>query len=44
MSKKFQKVRNYYNKGYWTAHMVRDAVEKDWITAAEFKTITGEEY
>ena len=44
MSPKYQKVKNYYDKGLWTVNMVRNAVSKGWITAAEFKTITGEEY
>ena len=44
MSKKFLKVRNHYTKGYWSVSMVRDAVDKDWITAAEFEEITGEKY
>ena len=44
MSPKFQKVKNYYDKGLWTVNMVRNAVVKDWITAAEFEEITGEKY
>lgn len=34
MSKKFAKVREYYDKGFWSAEMVKNAVGK-WITAEE---------
>lgn len=43
-SPKFEKVKWYYDSGYWTAKMVRNAVTKGWITAEEFTEITGEEY
>lgn len=43
-SKNFYKVYNYYRNGLWTLEQVRKAVEKKWITAEEFKTITGEDY
>lgn len=47
-SKNFTKVKNYYNSYYngrrmWTQKMVYNAVGK-WITADEYKDITGEEY
>lgn len=41
---KFEKVKRYYDNGYWSIAMVRNAVVKGWITAEEFKTITGEVY
>ena len=41
-SARFEKVKGYYDKGYWTASMVRNAVIKGWITADEFVEITGE--
>ena len=41
---KFEKVKRYYEKGYWTIDMVRNAVIKGWITAAQFEEITGEAY
>lgn len=41
---KFEKVRSYFEKGLWFASMVRNAVLKGWITAAQFTEITGEEY
>ncbi len=43
-SKNFEKVKKYYDAGKWTLPMVRNAVVKGWITEAEFKEITGEDY
>lgn len=44
MSSKFQKVKHYYDNGLWDISRVRNAVVKNWITAAEFKEITGIDY
>lgn len=44
MSKYYEKVLKYYSMGIWTKSRVRSAVEKEWITAAEYKSITGEDY
>ena len=44
MSSKFNKVKTYYDKGLWNLTMVRNAVVKNWISAEEFKQITGEPY
>lgn len=44
MSKKFNLVKNYYDRGLWSEKRVHDAVEKNWITAEEYKEITGEAY
>lgn len=44
MSKKYNTVKKYYDKGLWSERMVRDAVEKGWITTAEFVEITGKKY
>ena len=41
---KFDKVKKYFDRGLWSLAMVRNAVIKGWITAEEFKTITGEDY
>lgn len=41
MSKKYAKVKEYYNKGYWDIRKVYDAVIHGWITADEYKSITG---
>lgn len=44
MSAKYEKVKGYYDRGLWTKTMVRNAVVKEWITAEEYKEITGEDY
>ena len=44
MSKMFNKIKNYYEKGFWTKKMVGDAVEKKKITEEEYKIITGDDY
>lgn len=41
---KFEKVKNYYDRGLWNIERVRNAVVKGWITAEEFKEITGQNY
>lgn len=43
-SKKFQKVKSYFDRGLWSVSRVRDAVEKEWINPEEFEEITGEVY
>ncbi len=43
-SKNYYKVRDYYKGRYWSIERVRQAVVKGWITAEEFKEITGEDY
>ena len=44
MSKKFKTVKNFYDRGLWSQERVRNAVIKSWITADEYKEITGEDY
>ena len=44
MSRKFEKVKEYYDKGLWTKEMVANAVVKEWITAEEYEIIVGEPY
>lgn len=44
MSKKYTKVKGYYDKGFWSLRQVGDAVKKGWITAEEYQEITGEDY
>lgn len=39
---KFEKVKTYYDRGFWNIERVRNAVFKKWITEEEFKDITGE--
>ena len=43
-SKKYLMVKQFYIDGYWTKDMVKMAVVKNWITAEEYKLITGEDY
>lgn len=42
-SKNFEKVKKYYDNGIWNEARVYNAVGK-WITAEEYKEITGEDY
>lgn len=44
MSKKFAKVKRYYDEGLWSMRQVHDAVVKRWITVEEYKIITGDPY
>lgn len=43
-SPKYNLVKNYYDHGLWDINRVHKAVEKNWITAAEYEEITGEPY
>lgn len=43
-SKKFEKVKNFYDWGCWSKAMVKNAVVKGWITSDEYEEITGEKY
>lgn len=40
---KFEKVQYYYENGLWNKKRVYNVVGR-WITEAEYKTITGEDY
>lgn len=44
MSKRYALVKRYYDAGLWSALRVRHAVEKGWITAAEYRMIVGQTY
>lgn len=44
MSRRFEKVRRYYEEGLWSKARVREAVVHSWITAEEYFEITGEVY
>lgn len=44
MSRFYNKVKTYYDNGNWSKRQVHDAVTKGWITAEEYKLITGEDY
>lgn len=39
-----QKAKKYYDRPLWSKARVHKAVECKWITADEYKEITGEEY
>ena len=43
-SPKFDKVQGYFDRSLWNATKVKNAVVKEWITADEFREITGEAY
>ena len=43
-SKKYAKVKLYYDRGVWTKEMVYNAVIKGWITEEEYEEITGEAF
>ncbi len=40
----FEKVKKYYEAGYWEKSRVRKAVEKGKLSEEEYEEITGEEY
>ena len=41
MSKHFNMVKDYYEKGLWSLERVKNAVRKGWITYEEYELITG---
>ena len=43
-SEKFETVKKYFDMGLWTETKLRNAVVKNWITADEFKEISGKDY
>ena len=43
-SKNFQNIKNWYGMGLWGLERVKNAVVKGWITATEYKEITGKDY
>lgn len=44
MSENFEKLKGYYEAGLWTAKQIGDAVSKGWLTAGEYREITGKGY
>lgn len=44
MSARFLEVKAFYDSGKWRKARVRNAVKAKWITAEEYKQITGEDY
>lgn len=43
-SKNYEKVKRWYDMKMWNETRVRNAVTMEWITEAEFKEITGNDY
>lgn len=43
-SDNYSKVKDWFDMGMWNETRVRNAVKMGWITAEEFKTITGSNY
>lgn len=43
-SKKYEKVKGYYDAGLWDIYRVYNAVDHNWITTEEFEEITGQPY
>ena len=43
-SKNFEKIKKYYDAGFWKKSQVKNAVIKEKITAEEYEEITGEKY
>ena len=44
MSKKYEMVKDFYDRRLWSITRVRNAVVKEWITEEEYEEITGEPY
>ena len=44
MSEFAMRVKEYYERGLWTAERVRKAMEKGKLTSEEYAAITGKEY
>ena len=44
MSKKYEMVKDFYDRRLWNITRVKNAVVKEWITAEEYEEITGEPY
>lgn len=43
-SEKFVMVRDFYEDGQWKKKAVKNAVRRNWITAAEYEEIVGEPF
>nr|WP_312985528.1 XkdX family protein [Clostridioides sp.] len=40
----FNRIKEHFDRGFWTNEMVKNAVDKQKITETEYKEITGEDY
>lgn len=43
-SRLFEKIKNWYELGFWSKNTLKLAVTKNRITEDEYKEITGENY
>lgn len=43
MSIHFEKVKNFYERGFWPIKRVKNAVIKGWITEEEYELIINKE-
>lgn len=43
-SRNYEKVKRYYDGGYWNETRLKNAVAKGWITGNEYEEITGNKY
>lgn len=44
MSRMYEKIKKYYDDGFWNEARVRNMVIKEIITEEEYRMIVGEEY
>ena len=44
MSKNFEKIKGYYENGFWSKERVINMLKKGIITEEEYNEIVGEEY
>ena len=44
MSKMYEKIKEYYDSGFWSKERVRNMVVKGIITEEEYDSIVGKEY
>ena len=44
MSKMYEKIKEYYDSGFWSEKRVRNMVVKGIITEEEYKDIVGKAY
>ena len=42
MSKNYERIKNFYDRGLWTKEQVHQAVSKGLITEIEYREIVGE--
>ncbi|MCQ2770403.1 MAG: XkdX family protein [Clostridia bacterium] len=40
----FEKIKEYYDNGFWNKEMVRNAVKKGKITVEQYEEIVGEKF